>query len=145
MDFNNWTEPDKILASRLLPHIEQYRKAFREVDNVSVWELEALYNLQKYNPGQGYHAPHCENMDGPSPRILAWMVYLNTVNDKGGTYFTNYDVTTDAVEGRLVIWPAYWTHTHHGVTSETETKYIATGWYEFKNKIDLGDLINAIK
>ena len=125
MDFNNWTEPDKILASRLLPHIEQYRKAFREVDNVSVWELEALYNLQKYNPGQGYHSPHCENMDGPSPRILAWMVYLNTVNDKGGTYFTNYDVTTDAVEGRLVIWPAYWTHTHHGVTSETETKYIA--------------------
>ena len=37
----------------------------------------------------------------------------------------------DAGEGRLVIWPAYWTHFHRGIISETETKYIATGWYTF--------------
>ena len=82
-------------------------------------------------------------MDGPSPRILAWMFYLNTVTDKGGTHFTNWDFTTDAVEGRLVIWPAYWTHTHHGVMSETQTKYIATGWYDFEQKVSIEDLFNA--
>ena len=109
-----------------------------------VWKLSSLYNLQKYEPGQGYHNPHCENMDGPSARILAWMFYLNTVTDKGGTYFTNYDYTTEAVEGRLVIWPAYWTHTHHGVMSETQTKYIATGWYDFQNKFSFEDMINAV-
>ena len=144
MDFNNWLEPDKILASRLLPHIEKYREKYKEIDNVAVWELSSLYNLQKYEPGQGYHNPHCENMDGPSVRILAWMFYLNTVTDKGGTYFTNYDYTTEAVEGRLVIWPAYWTHTHHGVMTETQTKYIATGWYDFQNKFSFEDMINAV-
>ena len=51
-------------------------------------------------------------------------------------------MTTDAVEERLVIWPAYWTHEHHGLMSETQTKYIATGWYDFVNKLNLNDLFN---
>ena len=58
------------------------------------------------------------------------MLYLNTEPD-GGTYFDNFELEMDAVEGRLVIWPAYWTHFHRGIISETETKYIATGWYTF--------------
>ncbi len=58
------------------------------------------------------------------------MIYLNTVTDGGGTYFSNYDKTLDAVQGDVVIWPAYWTHHHRGIPSPTETKYIATGWFE---------------
>ena len=134
MNFHNWTEPDKMIASTLLTHIGKYREVHPEIDNVSTWELAELYNIQKYEPEQAYHAPHCECLDGTTPRILAWMLYLNTVTDKGGTHFTNYDITTDAVEGRLVIWPAYWTHTHHGIASPTQIKYIATGWYEFAQK-----------
>ena len=142
MNFHNWTEPDKIIASTLLTYIGKYREKYKEIDNVATWELAELYNLQRYKPGQGYHNPHCENMDGPSVRILAWMFYLNTVTDNGGTHFTNWDITTDAVEGRLVIWPAYWTHTHHGVMSETQTKYIATAGSDFVNKLKLNDLLN---
>ena len=44
---------------------------------------------------------------------------------------TTYGRIVDAVEGRLVIWPAYWTHIHCGIVSKTQTKYIATGWFEF--------------
>jgi len=40
-------------------------------------------------------------------------------------------LTVSAEEGKMVIWPAYWTHVHHGVVSTTQTKYIATGWFEF--------------
>jgi hypothetical protein len=60
-----------------------------------------------------------------------WMIYLNDVT-KGGTYFDNYDLTFDAVEGRLLIWPAFWTHFHRGIVSKTETKYIATGWFSYQ-------------
>ena len=31
---------------------------------------------------------------------FAWMLYLNTVTDGGGTYFDNYDRTMNAVQGR---------------------------------------------
>ena len=132
MNFNQWTEPNQIIISALRIYTEKYKEKHTETENVAGWRLTELYNIQKYEPTQGYHFPHCECANGDTRRILAWMIYLNTVTDKGGTRFTNYDIITDAVEGRLLIWPAYWTHTHHGVASPTQTKYIATGWYEFK-------------
>ena len=132
MNFNQWTEPNQIIISALRIYTEKYKEKHTETENVAGWRLTELYNIQKYEPTQGYHFPHCECANGDTRRILAWMIYLNTVTDKGGTRFTNYDIITDAVEGRLLIWPAYWTHTHHGVASPTQTKYIATGWFEFK-------------
>jgi hypothetical protein len=59
------------------------------------------------------------------------MFYLNTVVDGGGTRFPSYDLTVNAEEGKLLIWPAYFTHIHHGVVSKTQTKYIATGWFTY--------------
>ena len=35
-------------------------------------------------------------------------------------------------KGLTVIWPADWTHTHRGVPSPSQDKYIATGWYNLK-------------
>ena len=67
---------------------------------------------------------------------MAWMIYLNTVTDEGGTYFDSYDKTLEAKEGRLVIWPAFFTHTHKGVVSKTQTKYIATGWFSLESHPD---------
>ena len=132
MHFDRWTETDEIIRSAIRTCIEKYKEKHIEIQNVFAWSLTNKYNIQKYEPTQGYHFPHCECANGDTTRILAWMIYLNTVTDKGGTRFTNYDITIDAVEGRLVIWPAYWTHTHHGIASPTQTKYIATGWFEFK-------------
>ena len=59
------------------------------------------------------------------------MFYLNDVPD-GGTNFPTYNITTDAVEGRLVLWPPYWTHAHQGIVSHTQVKYIATGWFAYQ-------------
>ena len=65
------------------------------------------------------------------------MIYLNNVTN-GGTYFDNYNLTLNAVEGRLLIWPAFWTHFHRGVVAPNERKYIITGWAsdfeEYKKK-----------
>ncbi len=102
-------------------------------NNLIKWDLSVGYNIQKYNPCQAYHALHIENGgdDDTDKRLIVWMIYLNTVNDGGGTYFGHCDKTIKAEEGKGVLWPAYWTHPHKGIESETETKYIATGWYEF--------------
>ncbi len=111
----------------------QYVKENPQVNNqLSKWQIDPEYNIQKYDPTQGYHKLHCEN-DGrdTSYRMMVWMIYLNTVTDGGGTYFDNYDRITDAVEGRVVLWPAGWTHCHKGIVSNTQTKYIATGWFSF--------------
>ena len=77
---------------------------------------------------------HCERSGPEAPnntRHLVFMTFLNTVNDGGGTEFKHHDIIHKAEEGKTLIWPTDWTHTHRGMISNTEHKYIMTGWYSF--------------
>ena len=126
---------NNIISKSIKEHIEKYKEENPELNLLDKWVIRDNYNLQKYSPGGGYHILHCENYNTGKHRtnILAWMYYLNTVREGGGTYFANFDLTVNAVEGRLVIWPAYWTHFHKGIVSKTYDKYIATGWFCLHN------------
>ena len=122
---------NKYIERALRRSVEQYWTMHPQTRRINSWGPDLHYNLQMYNPRQGYFYSHCENAGKEnSNRMLVWMIYLNTVTDGGGTYFENYDRITDAVEGRCVLWPPYWTHFHKGIVSNTQTKYIATGWFE---------------
>ena len=117
-------------------YVEKHHQ-LKRTDNS--WSIDDSYCLQKYDPNMGYFISHAENQGGclyDIRRMLVWMIYLNTVTDGGGTYFENYDRTLDAVEGRCVIWPAFWTHFHNGIVSKTQIKYIATGWFLYDPIID---------
>jgi hypothetical protein len=59
------------------------------------------------------------------------MTYLNDVTDDGETEFYYQQVKFQPKKGLTVIWPADWTHTHRGIASMTQDKYIVTGWYNF--------------
>ena len=131
LSFIDETVPSMIIARILEDKTSIYIDTFRSVDLIDEFSAEMRYNIQKYNPGQGYHLVHCENSARGMERVLAWTLYLNTVTEGGGTYYPEYDRTIDAVEGRLCIFPAFWTHAHKGIVSNTETKYIATGWYVY--------------
>ena len=146
LNFSDSSLPTEILKNALHFCSQDYIKRNYELQKIQEFGLSDTYNLQKYNPGQGYHSSHCENAGGVNSfRVLAWMVYLNTVNDGGGTSFDNYGFETRAQEGALLIWPAFWTHFHHGVVSPTETKYIATGWYSYTNFLGMPcDQIDSI-
>ena len=134
MDLREENEINKIILPSLTKCISLYTKKHPQMNNIDFWQVDPYYNLQKYEPGQGFHETHCENASKvTSHRVLAWMYYLNTVKDGGGTQFDNYEIAVEAVEGRCLIWPAYWTHFHHGIVSKTETKYIATGWFLYSS------------
>ena len=131
LSFNDGTIASTIISRILNAKTSIYIDTFRSTHIVNEFSVEMGYNLQRYNPSQGYHLLHCENSGRGMERVLAWTLYLNTVTDGGGTYYPEYDKTIDAVEGRLCIFPAFWTHAHKGIVSNTETKYIATGWYVY--------------
>ena len=138
IDIQDKNPINDIIGISLHHQIEKYKELHPQLAKIERWGVRERYNLQKYEPNQAYFGLHCENA-GPGyigvTRVLAWMIYLNTVIDGGGTYFDNYDLTMNAVEGRCVIWPAYWTHMHRGIVSKTESKYIATGWYSFIDNV----------
>ena len=40
-------------------------------------------------------------------------------------------MTIHPKRGRIVMWPAGWTHIHSGVTPNKGDKYIISGWYSY--------------
>tara|TARA_B100001248_G_C27168373_1_gene356790 strand:+ start:72 stop:668 length:597 start_codon:yes stop_codon:yes gene_type:complete len=133
-NLDDGTTTSDILRKKLYIYCKKYCEEYPDINNhLEAWTACNGYNVQKYNPGEGYFSRHCEvNCIQNAPRVLVWMFYLNNVPD-GGTEFPTYDIRTDAIEGRLVLWPSYWTHIHNGQVSHTTTKYIATGWYAFQH------------
>ena len=114
--------------------IREYVKKYPSVQLMERWDLAPRFKIQRYNPGEGYFVEHCENSgaEGDIKRMLAWMVYLNDVTDGGYTKFPKQNRKFQPRRGDVLMWPAYFTHPHCGVTSKTQTKYIATGWCSFK-------------
>lgn len=87
--------------------------------------------IQKTIPMGGYHVWHCENASLESKgRAVAWMLYLNDVTEGGETEFLYQSKRIKPKAGRLVIWPAGWTHTHRGNPPLEGEKYVITGWME---------------
>jgi len=116
----------------LFESMEEYKieYPFLDSEDMPAWATNTLANIQKYKPNKYYKLEHCE--EGPTnSRMLAWMIYLNTVNKGGGTYWPQQNVTTKAIAGDLYIWPAAWTHSHRGIVAPEEEKYIITGWSSF--------------
>jgi hypothetical protein len=88
--------------------------------------------MQRYRPGEYYHW-HVDGGPGEfSQRQLVAIWYLNDVEGPGGeTEFPLQEVLVKPEEGKLVLFPPFWTHVHRAVAMEKGVKYIATTWVCF--------------
>jgi hypothetical protein len=67
-------------------------------------------------------------------RVSVFLMYLNSIHKGGETEFLYSGQRIEPVEGRLLIWPASYTHTHRGNPPlGGQTKYVMTGWIEYVN------------
>ncbi len=94
------------------------------------------FNIQRYLPGGHFQRVHAERMSfAYIHRVMAWMTYLNDVDadgDGGGeTVFDHYGIAVKPERGKTLIWPAEWTHAHHGAVVKSGRKYVITGWMHF--------------
>lgn len=123
----------KRYVNELQKVLEMYKIKYPRCENVARYTIESI-NIQKYEFGGGYKQWHTERSGALAPggyRHLVFMTYLNDVEDQGETEFLYQKVKVKPQKGLTLIWPADWTHTHRGIPSNTEIKYIATGWYTF--------------
>lgn len=140
--FNKWgnyvgiafdLKQDNYVVHKLTSSIEKYKEKYTFLTAFENWGIESLCNIQKFSPGDCYSNEHAEH--GPNPwdckRVLTWMIYLNTIRKDGGTRWPQQKYTSKAKSGSLILWPAGWTHSHHGIPSKHQEKYIMTGWCSF--------------
>jgi hypothetical protein len=111
--------------------LKAYSDRFNIYNSFFASHLYELFNLQKYEPNEGYFAAHTERSNLAVHRELTFMTYLNTLTSpkyEGGTEWLFYNLKVKPVKGDTYVWPAFFTHTHRGIVHPTETKYILTGW-----------------
>ena len=100
----------------------------QEIETIEI----SRFNIQKYFPGDHFSKVHSERTSASSMhRILAFMTYLNDVEDGGSTSFEHYGIKIKPQTGKTLIWPAEWTHAHAGEVLNDGKKYIVTGWMNF--------------
>ena len=116
--------------------LKEYKKKYKYCDTYQKkWGIIECWNLQKYKPEEGYFKRHFERTGGLTvDRHLTFMTYLNDIKDGGETEFYYQKLKIKPETGLTLIWGTDWTTTHRGITSKTETKYIATGWYSYRMK-----------
>lgn len=126
----DWRDIDQALARQLVSAFNAFRGEFPFFAANAF--KDTGYNLQRTLPGEYYHW-HVDSGPGAfSERQLVAIWYLNDVPGPGGeTEFPLQEVLVRPEEGKLVLFPPFWTHVHRGVTPREGVKYIATTWVCF--------------
>lgn len=126
----DWRDIDQALSRQLVSAFNEFAREFPFFAANSFKDIG--YNLQRTLPGEYYHW-HVDGGPGAfSERQLVAIWYLNDVPGPGGeTEFPLQGVVVRPAQGKLVLFPPFWTHVHRGVTLEAGVKYIATTWICF--------------
>lgn len=125
----HWKDLDQALFRSLGSVIRQFREDFPFFGGPF---KDMGYAIQRTNPGEFYHW----HIDGGSHefshRQLVAVWYLNDVPGPGGeTEFKFQQIKAKPEQGKLLLFPPFWTHEHRGVTLKEGVKYIATTWVIF--------------
>ena len=125
----NWKDIDKELFRSLGNAIMEIRETFPFFKGPF---KDIGYNLQRYEAGEYYHWHIDSGSHEFADRQLVALWYLNDVEGPGGeTEFSMQKVKVKPEEGKLALFPPFWTHEHRAVTLEAGVKYIATTWVVF--------------
>jgi len=126
----DWRDIDRILAQQLVSTFNAFAMEFPFFAANKFKDLG--YNLQRTLPGEYYHW-HVDAGPGDfSARQMVAIWYLNDVAGPGGeTEFPLQEVAVRPEQGKLLLFPPFWTHVHRGATLQSGVKYIATTWVCF--------------
>lgn len=91
---------------------------------------DTAYQVQLYREKSGFYSEHIDGAPWVEKRrVLSGIIYLNTVENGGGTQFPLQNVTIDAVAGRVALFPAHWLYPHSGLMPLSSDKWIISTFF----------------
>ena len=127
MTYNNKPFIDMFFKDVYPLYVQKY-SYLKKLSQHNILEVK----IQKTKIGEGYHTWHCENAEMKARnRIMAFMLYLNDVEEGGETEFLYQKCRFKPQKNTLMIWPSQFTHVHRGNPPLSNDKYIITGWVEY--------------
>ena len=126
-DLKAWNFIGMEFLDRIKKPIDHYLNEY----SILLQEQYLFYDIKvkKIPEGGGFHRWHHENGSVIScTRSIVVQLYLNDDFKGGETEFLYVSKRINAKAGRLVIFPAGYTHTHRGNPPMGNSKYIITTW-----------------
>lgn len=120
-----WQRLESTFSNSLGTAIAMFKQEYRHLDH---WTAvgDTGFQIQKYYKNFGFYRPHVDSFPGGTvgDRVLACVIYLNTVDYGGETHFPLHEVKIQPKAGRIVLFPATWTHLHESCSAITGDKWI---------------------
>ena len=119
------------VANQFLPLVVSCIEQYGEEYSILSKNTFMLFDIKakKFPLGGGFHDWHYETMNRNSTaRSFVVQMYLNTIEEGGETEFLYINKRVKAKQGRVVIFPAGYTHTHRGNPAIGKDKYLVTSW-----------------
>lgn len=113
-------------------HLETYTSLY---EHFSLWEnrFDSGYRYQFYKENYGQYKVHVDgavfDQPGYCERVLAGIVYLNTVEEGGETDFPIHSLKIKAVQGRLALFPSNFNYPHAGLMPNVGHKHIISTFF----------------
>jgi hypothetical protein len=121
------------ITNRITSCVHEYIHKYKSLE-VSNIELTGL-QIQRYFQNDGFYKSHIDsaawmhNTDGyDKARVLAIILYLNTVEDGGETFFEYQDISVKPEQGKIVIFPTDWSYLHGGKVPYSSDKWISSSF-----------------
>lgn len=113
----------RVVSRRYMQTFDWLQKAPNLMDTGYLWQM--------YKANDGFYHEH---VDGEvwnrsvSNRVVAFIVYLNTVDEGGETYFRHQDVSVHPVKGSVAMFPTDWSHPHQAMVPRSCDKLIISSF-----------------
>ena len=125
----DWADVDQLFFRAMAAALREFRETYPYFKGPF---KDMGYQVQRYLPGEYYHWHIDGGSHAFSQRQLVAIWYLNDVPGPGGeTEFLYQDIKLAPEEGKLVLFPPFWTHEHRAVELRAGVKYMATTWVVF--------------
>lgn len=96
----------------------------------SVLQHEGL-QLLKYEQGQGFYKKHVDGWTADT-RQVSVLVYLNTVEEGGETFFPRQNTKVKPIENQMIFFPSNYSYPHEALAPISGPKYAIVSWFSIK-------------
>ena len=121
-----WSDLDARLHDSLACGVIKYHTAYPHLNACKLKDLG--HQVQRTEPGEFYDWHADAGVHRNAARVYVFIWYLNDVADGGHTEMKYLGRRVKPEQGKLLLFPAAWTHYHRGEPVVSNTKYIVTGW-----------------
>lgn len=111
------------IAQKIYLYAQQYAS-----ENLFTFTHMEEITMLEYPIGEGYYDRHTDQ--GPDfPRAMSAILYLNDVEEGGGTWFDKFDLMINPEAGKLLLFPSNFPYTHQAMPPTSGPKYILVTWF----------------